>query len=58
MFSLLGIVVFVLDLIAIISLLDGRGTLVHKASWVVLILFLPVVGMLLYYMFGRSPVDA
>ena len=58
MLSLLGIIVFVLDLIAIISLLGGRGSLGHKAFWVVLILFLPVVGMLMYYLLGRSPVDA
>ena len=58
MFSLLGIVVLVLDVIAIISLLGGRGTVGHKAFWVVLILLLPLIGMLLYYVLGRSPVDA
>jgi hypothetical protein len=58
MFSLLGVVVFVLDLIAIISLLGGRGAVGHKAFWVVMILFLPLVGLLLYYLLGRSPVDA
>jgi hypothetical protein len=58
MFALLGIIVFVLDLIAIISLLGGRGSPGHKAFWVVLILFLPVAGMLMYYLLGRSPVDA
>ena len=57
-FSLLGTVIFVLDIIAIFSLLAGRGSMGHKALWVVLILLLPLVGMVLYYLMGRSTADA
>ena len=58
MFHLLGTVVFVLDIVAIISLLSGRGSVSHKVLWVVLILVLPFLGMIMYYVFGRSPLDA
>ena len=57
-YSLLGTIVFVLDLIAIFSLLVGRGSVGHKAFWVLAILFLPLLGMILYYLMGRSAVDA
>lgn len=57
-YSLLGTVVFVLDLIAIVSLLGGRGSVGHKAFWICAILLLPFLGMVLYYLMGRSTVDA
>lgn len=57
-YSLLGSIIFVLDLFAIFSLLVGYGSTGHKVFWVVMILLLPVIGMLLYYLIGRSQVDA
>ena len=53
-----GIAVCVLDFIAIISVLGGRGSLEHKSLWGFLILSLPVVGILMYYWLDRSPVNA
>ncbi len=57
-YSLLGILVVVLDIIAIISVLFGSGTVAHKGLWIVLVLIFPVIGMILYYLFGRSPCAA
>ncbi|MHB1514108.1 MAG: PLD nuclease N-terminal domain-containing protein [Acidiferrobacteraceae bacterium] len=57
-YSLLGILIVVLDIIAIISVLFGNGTVGHKGLWIVLVLIFPVIGMILYYLFGRSPCDA
>lgn len=57
-YSLLGILVVVLDIIAIISVLFGSGTVGHKVLWIVLVLIFPIVGMILYYLIGRSPSDA
>ncbi len=56
--GILGTIVLVLDIIAIISLLMGRGSVSHKLLWILLILFLPFLGMLLYYVVGRSSADA
>jgi hypothetical protein len=56
--GILGTIVLVLDVIAIFSLLMGRGSVGHKLLWILLILFLPVLGMLLYYLIGRSSADA
>lgn len=57
-YGLLGLIVLVLDVIAIVSVLGGTASVGHKVLWVVLILLLPVLGMILYYLIGRSPRDA
>ena len=56
--SLIGTLIFVLDIVAIVSVLMGRGSVGHKVLWILLILLLPVLGMILYYLIGRSPADA
>lgn len=56
--NILGTLVLILDIIAIVSVLLGRGSVGHKLLWTLLIILLPVVGMVLYYLIGRSPVDA
>ncbi len=54
----LWIAVLVLDIIAIVSVVAGRGSLGHKVLWTILIIILPVIGMILYYLLGRSAADA
>ena len=54
---LFGLLIFVLDIVAIVSVLMGRGSIGHKLLWVLLIILLPVVGMVLYFIFGKSSVD-
>ena len=57
-YSLLGAIIFALDLVAIASVVMGRGSVGHKVGWTVAILMLPLLGMILYYLVGREAVDA
>ena len=57
-YGILGLIVLVLDIIAIVSVLSGRASTEHKLLWTVIILLLPVVGMILYFLMGRSTADA
>lgn len=57
-YSLLGVIIVVLDIIAIVSILSGRGSPGHKVLWTVLVLVFPILGLILYYLFGRSPKEA
>ncbi len=57
-FGFIGLLVLVLDLVALFSLLTGRGSVGHKVLWCLLILLLPLLGMVLYFLLGRSPADA
>ena len=56
--TFIGLIILVLDIIAIISVLTGRGSVGHKLLWCLLILLLPVIGLILYFLIGRSPRDA
>lgn len=56
--SIAGIVILVIDIWAIVSVLTGYGTVGHKVFWTVLIILLPVLGVILYLLLGRSPADA
>ena len=58
LYPILAIVVFILDIIAIVSVMSGRSSVERKVLWVVIILLLPLIGMLLYFLFGRSSADA
>lgn len=57
-YSLLGIIIVILDVIAIVSILFGHGTAGHKILWTALVLIFPIVGMILYFIIGRKPQDA
>jgi len=52
--KLLGLIVLVLDIIAIIDVIKGSLSVGRKVLWILLILILPVVGMILYFLLGRT----
>ena len=56
--SLVGAVILLLDIFAIVSVLLGSSEVLRKVLWIALILLLPLVGMVLYFLIGRSPADA
>ncbi|MCA9280431.1 MAG: PLDc N-terminal domain-containing protein [Phycisphaeraceae bacterium] len=57
-YGIIGLVILVLDIIAIVSVLGGTGSAGHKLLWTLLILLLPVIGMILYFLIGRTTADA
>ena len=52
MFRLLGILVFVLDIIAIVSILKSSADSGTKLLWIILVILLPFLGMILYFLMG------
>ena len=52
MYSLLGLIILVLDIIAIVSILKSGADTGTKLLWVVLVILLPVIGMCLYFLMG------
>jgi hypothetical protein len=57
-YNIIGLIILVLDLVAIIGVIGGRSSFERKALWTLLILFLPLLGMILYYAIGKSRQDA
>jgi hypothetical protein len=56
--GLVGMVILLLDIFAIVSVLLGNSEVIRKLIWIAVILFLPLVGMVLYFLIGRSGADA
>lgn len=52
--SIIGIIVLVLDIIAILDLLKSSVTTGKKVLWILLIVLLPIIGLVLYYLVGKK----
>ncbi len=53
-YDLVGLLIFVLDIYALYMILSGGGSPGNKLLWVVVVLLLPLIGMILYFMIGRE----
>ena len=52
--AILGIVILVLDILAILDCVKSGKSGGQKALWIILILVLPIIGLDLYYLIGRK----
>ena len=52
--GLLGLIILALDVWAIVTILQGRGSTGNKVLWIVLILVLPVIGLIIWLLAGRG----
>ena len=52
--AIIGILILVLDIIALVDALKSSMDTGKKALWIILILVLPVVGMVLYFLIGKK----
>lgn len=50
--GLLGLIILILDVYAIVKTLQSNASTGAKVVWVVVILLLPVLGLLLWFLFG------
>lgn len=54
MSALIGLVILIADIIAIIDCVKSNKDTGKKVLWILLILILPLVGLILYYLVGRK----
>jgi len=52
--TIIGLIILVLDIIALVDVLKSAKDTGNKVLWVILILVLPVVGMVLYFLIGKK----
>lgn len=52
--SCCGVVIVVLDILALVELAGSSKSVGSKVLWALLIILAPVLGCILYYFFGRS----
>lgn len=51
-YSLIGLVILILDIVALVKLLQSGASAGEKILWMLLIILLPVLGMILYFLIG------
>jgi len=52
--GLIGLVVLVLDIIAILDAVKSSLDTGKKVLWIIVILVLPIIGMVLYFLIGKK----
>lgn len=53
-YGIIGLLILVLDIIAIVSVIKSGMEPVMKLLWILLILVLPLVGMILYFVLNKN----
>jgi len=52
--GLIWLVIFILDIVAIVDILKSAKDTGYKVLWVLLVLILPLIGMVLYFLIGKK----
>ncbi len=52
--GILGLIILVLDIYAIVKTLGSGASTGSKVLWVLVILFLPLIGLILWFLLGPS----
>lgn len=51
---LISLLVLVLDIIVILDILKSNKDMEKKVLWIIVVIFLPLLGPVLYYLIGRK----
>ncbi len=54
MYGVVGILIFVLDIIAIVDCIQSSMDTGKKLLWILLVLVLPFLGMMLYFLLAKN----
>ena len=52
--AIVALLIVYFDIYAIIDVIGGNKTTSIKAAWILFIIAMPVVGMILYFVFGKK----
>jgi hypothetical protein len=53
-YSVLGVLILVLDIYALYLIITSSAEVAMKLVWALVVIFLPVIGMILYFLLGRT----
>lgn len=53
--SLIGLVIFALDVWAIAMIISSKAETLHKVLWILLVVLLPLIGLLIWFFAGPRP---
>lgn len=52
--ALLGLVILVLDIVAIVDIFKSSKETAKKILWTLLVIIAPLLGLIIYYLLGRA----
>lgn len=50
--GILGLIILILDILAIVKVVTSNRSIGYKLAWCLIILFLPLIGLILYAILG------
>ncbi len=53
-YGIVGLIILILDIIALVSIIGAAKSVGWKVLWALIVLLLPVIGMILYFLIGKS----
>ena len=54
MARLIGLIIFVIDVVVVIDILKSNKDMENKVLWIIAVIFLPLLGPILYYIIGKK----
>ena len=54
MSRLIGLIILIIDVVVILDILKGNKDMEKKLLWIIAVIFLPLLGSLLYYFIGKK----
>ncbi|CAF0822370.1 unnamed protein product [Rotaria sordida] len=52
--GIISLIILILDIIAAIEILGSGKSMVEKLLWILFIFFFPIIGLIVYLLFGRA----
>jgi len=52
--KLISFIILIIDIIVIVDIVKSNKTTEKKILWIIAVIFLPVLGPILYYFLGRN----
>ncbi|HPW62591.1 MAG TPA: PLD nuclease N-terminal domain-containing protein [Cyclobacteriaceae bacterium] len=54
MARLIGLIIFIIDVVVVIDILKSNKDMEKKVLWIIAVIFLPLLGPILYYFIGKK----
>ena len=54
MARLIGLIILIIDVVVVIDILKSNKDMEKKVLWIIAVIFLPLLGPILYYVIGRT----
>lgn len=54
LYQIFALLILILDIVVIVSVWKSHKALIPKLVWTLVILFLPILGLILYFFLGRE----